>query len=163
MTTSTRARNLTGAIALLAGLLVLAGCGSDGKTVVTGNGDKVSVNGDKVTVDTGDGTATLGAGLPDGFPRDAVPLVDGKVVSGVKGTPGARFAWSVVLQTSSSVEAVTAQVKKDYAAAGYRAGQASVMGDVSILQFKNSTYEVGITASRTAGNVTVTYVVQSAG
>jgi hypothetical protein len=159
-----RVRTLAGTFALLAGLSTVAGCGDDGKTVVTKDGDKVSVDADKgeVTVESDEGTFTAGQGLPDGFPKDDVPLLDENVVSGVKGTPDGQFAWSVVMQTSRAIDDVTAEVQKDFAAAGYTAGQSTVMGDVSILQFTDDDYEVGVTAARTGEGVMVTYVVKDA-
>lgn len=160
-----RLRALAGAVALLAGLTTVAGCGDDGTTVVTNDGDKVSVDADggEVEVETGDGEVTAGQGLPDGFPEDDVPLLDEEVVTGAKGGAGAQFAWSVVMQTQRTVEDVAAEVKDDFADAGYDAGPATEAGDASVLQFENDTYEVGVTAARAGGSVTVTYVVRNAG
>jgi hypothetical protein len=162
MSHSTRFRSLAGAVVLLAGLSGVASCGDATKTVTTKNG-KVKVDGDKVTVETSEGTATIGKGLPDGFPKDDVPLLDEDVVSGVKGTPGGQFAWSVIQQTSRSVEDVTAEVKKAFTDAGYTQGQATEMGDVAVLQFTSDKYDVGVTAARTSGKVTISYVVKDAG
>jgi hypothetical protein len=161
MSHSTRFRSVVGAVVLLAGLTTVSACG-DGGTTVTSKDGKVKVDDDKVTVETSEGTATIGKGLPDGFPKDDVPLLDEDVVSGVKGTPGGPFAWSVVMQTSRSVEDVTAEVKKDFADAGYTQGQGTVMGDVSVLQFTSDTYDVGVTAARTSDKVTISYVVKNA-
>jgi hypothetical protein len=157
-----RLRSLAGAVVLVAGLSLVAGCGDGGATVSTKDG-KVKVDGDKVTVETSEGTATIGKGLPDGFPKDDVPLLDEDVVSGVKGTPCGQFAWSVIMQTSRSVEDVAAEVKKDFTAAGYTEGQGTAMGDVSVLQFTGDKYDVSVTAARTGGQVTVSYVVKDAG
>jgi hypothetical protein len=162
MSHSNRLRFLAGALVLLAGLSTVAACGDDGKTVSTKDG-KVKVDGDKVTVETSEGTATIGKGLPDGFPTDDVPLLDEDVISGVKGTPGGQFAWSVIMETSRSVEDVTAEVKKDFADAGYTPGQGTEMGDVAVMQFTSDKYDVGVTAARTSDKVTVSYVVKDAG
>jgi hypothetical protein len=161
MNHSTRFRSLAGAVALLAGLSTVAACGDGGTTVSTKDG-KVKVDGDKVTVETSEGTATIGKGLPDGFPTDDVPLIDEDVLSGVKGTPGGQFAWSVIMQTSRSVEDVAAEVKKDFTDAGYTQGQGTEMGDVSVLQFTSDKYDVGVTVARTSDKVTVSYVVKDA-
>lgn len=162
MSHSTRLRSLAGGVVLLAGLSTVAACGDNGTTVSTKDG-KVKVEGDKVTVKTSEGTATIGKGLPDGFPKDDVPLLDEDVLSGVKGTQGGPFAWSVVMQTSRSVEDVTAEVKKDFTDAGYTEGQGTAMGDVSVLQFTSDKYDVGVTAARTSESVTISYVVKAAG
>ena len=90
MTHSTRLRALAGTFVLVAGLGTLVACGDGGGTTVTTKDGKVTVDQDKVTVKTSEGTATVGQGLPEGFPEDDVPLLDEKVVSGVKGSDGGR-------------------------------------------------------------------------
>jgi hypothetical protein len=159
-----RLRALAGTFALVAGLGTLAACGDGGGTTVTSkDGSKVKVEKDKITVQTSEGTATLGQGLPEGFPKDQVPLVDEKVVSGVKGSDGGPFAWSVAMTSKKSVEELSAQVKKDYADAGYKSEQSTEMGDVSIHQFSNARYDVGVTIARTGDGITVTYLVKNKG
>jgi hypothetical protein len=160
---STRLRSLAGALVLLAGLSTVAACGDSGGTTVSTKDGKVKVDHDKITVETSEGTATIGKGLPEGFPKDDVPLLDEDVLSGVRGTSGGPFAWSVVMKTSRSVEDVTAEVKKDFADAGYTEGQGTAMGDVAVLQFTSAKYDVGVTAARTSGEVTISYVVKDAG
>ena len=162
MSNPNRVRSLVGTVALLVGLSTVAACGDNGTTVTTKDGS-VTVDGDTATVETSEGTATIGKGLPDGFPKDDVPLVDDKVLSGVKGSSGGPFAWSVVMQTSKSISDVTAEVKKDFADAGYTTGQGTEMGDVAINQFTSSKYEVSVTAAHTGGSVTITYLVKNAG
>lgn len=163
MTHSTRLRALAGTFVLVAGLGTLVACGDGGGTTVTTKDGKVTVDQDKVTVKTSEGTATVGQGLPEGFPEDDVPLLDEKVVSGVKGSDGGPFAWSVVMTSEKSVEELSAQVTKDYADAGYRADESTEMGDVSIHQFSNDTYDVGVTIARTGEGITITYLVKNKG
>jgi len=162
MSQRTRLRAVAGAVALLAGFATLSGCGDDGTTVSSGSGSKVTVDDDKVTVESSDGTATIGMGLPDGFPTDDIPLVDESVLSGTKGSAGGPYAWSVVMQSSRSVDALAAEVKQDYASWKSADGTGTSLGDVSILHFVNDTYEVGVTVARTGSNVTITYVVKDA-
>ncbi|HEX7716171.1 MAG TPA: hypothetical protein VF416_02705 [Marmoricola sp.] len=161
MSQRTRLRVIAGAAVLAAGLVSLSACGDDG-TVASGDGTKVKVDGDKVTVETTDGTATVGQGLPDGFPTDDVPLVDEKVVTGTQGSAGGPFAWSVVMQSSRSVDDLAAEVKKDYASWNSQDGPASALDDLSIQRFTNDKYEVGVTIARTGDSVTITYVVKNA-
>lgn len=161
MTHSMRLRALAGTFVLVAGLATLAACGDDGGTTVSTKDGKVKVDDNKVTVETSEGTATFGKGLPEGFPKDKVPLVDEKVVNGVKGSAGGPFAWSVVMTSSRAVDALSAEVAKDFAAAGYQADKSTEMGDVSIHQFTNDTYEVGVTIARTGDGVTLTYLVKN--
>jgi hypothetical protein len=161
----TRVRALAGAVVLIAGLGTLTGCGDDGKTVVTKDDDSVSVDTDdeSVTIDSDDGSVTAGQGLPDGFPSDDVPLLDEKIASGAASDAGGQSGWTVIMQTSRAIDDLTAEVKEDFAAAGYTVGEAMEAGDVTALQFENDQYEVGVTAARTVGNVTVTYLVRKVG
>ena len=163
MSQRTRLRVVAGAVAVLAGFTTLTACGDDGKTVSSTKGSKVMVDDDKVAVESSDGTATIGKGLPDGFPTKDIPLVDETVLTGTKGTAGGPFAWSVVMQSSRSVDDLAAEVKKDYASWKSAEGTGTSLGDVSILHFVNDTYEVGVTVARTGSNVTITYVVKDAG
>ncbi len=168
MTHTTRRPPLAGTIALTlavaTGVAGLTGCGSATGSASAKAGDKVSVNTDQgeVSVETGQGTVTASKDLPEGFPKGAVPLIDATVVAGTKGAPDGEYAWSVVMQTQRAIDDVAAEVKKDYAAAGYRTRQANQMGDVTIMQFADARYRVGVTITRTGETVTVTYVVRDA-
>jgi hypothetical protein len=163
MSRRTRVRVIAGAAVLLTGLTALTACGDDGTTVASDNGSTVKVDKDKITVESSAGTATMGKDLPEGFPTADVPLLDETVVSATKGTAGGPFAWSVVMQSSRSVDDLSAEVRKDYAAWKSDKGTGTSLGDVSILHFVDSAYEVGVTIARTGSNVTITYVVKDAG
>lgn len=152
-----------GAVVLLAGLATLSACGDAGTTVGSDNGSTVKVDKDNITVETSEGAATIGKDLPDGFPTGAIPLVHETVVSGTKGTAGGPFAWSVVMQSLRSVDDLAAEVQKDFASWKSDKGTGTSLGDVSILHFVDSAYEVGVTIARTGSNVTITYVVKDAG
>jgi hypothetical protein len=161
-------RALAVSATLAAGLAVLAGCGDGSATTIRTHADTSSAAADQPSassdaVETEDGTVTAGKAVPDGFPRDAVPLIDATVVTGARGVPGGHFAWSVVMQTPRPVGDVTGEVRKQFAAAGYTVGQANEMGDVTMLQFHSARYVVGVTAARTGDKVTVTYLVKNAG
>jgi hypothetical protein len=163
MTDSTRIRAFVGAIVLVPALAGagagLTGCGTEARSAA---GDKVSVSTDKgeTSVPTDQGTVAAGKELPDGFPKDAIPLIDATVVTGTTGAPGGQYAWSVVMRSPRAIDDITAEVKKDFATAGYRTTQAHEMGDVTILRFADASYRVGVTVTRTGGAVTVTYVVR---
>ena len=157
-----RVRAVLGTLALVVGLGAAAGCG-DEDTVVGKDTDRVSVDTDngEVTVDTDEGTFTTGQDLPDGFPVDEVPLIDEQVISGVKGQAGSPIAWSVVMQSSRSVEDLAAEVQKDYAGWTHPAGSLTSAADVSVLRFTDARYDVGVTIARTGSSVAVTYVVKT--
>ena len=167
MTPATRHPALARTTVVLALLVVVAGltgCGSAADAARGKAEDKVSVNTDQAEAGAGtdQGSAIASKALPDGFPAHAVPLIDATVVTGSKGAPDGQYAWSVVMQTQRAIDDVAAEVEKDFAAAGYRTRQAHQMGDVTIMQFADSRYRVGVTVTRTGGTVTVTYVVRDA-
>jgi len=162
MTSLLRTRAVAGTFVALVGLGTLAACGDGGGGATVSTKDaKVKVDDDKVTVETSEGTASVGRGLPDGFPEDAIPLADEKVVNGVKGTDGGPFAWSVVMTSERAVGDLSGEITKDFAGAGYKSDQSSELGDVSVHQFSNGTYEVGVTVARTGDGVTITYLVKN--
>jgi hypothetical protein len=68
-----------------------------------------------------------------------------------------------VLQSSRAVSQVSADVRKDFADAGYTAGPGNEVGDLSVMQFTGPKYDVGVTAARTEGRVVITYVVRDVG
>ena len=165
MTHSPRRSALLGstalAVALTAGATGLAGCGSATRSASGEAAVKVSASPSPgAGVETEPGSATPSKDLPVGFPKDAVPLIDATVVTGTQGAPGGQYAWTVVMQTQRAIDDVAAEVKKDFTADGYRTRQADEMGDVTILQFADARYRVGVTVTRTGGTVTVTYVVR---
>lgn len=158
-----RLRAVAGAAVLAACLTLIAGCGDDSRTVVDADAGKVAVDDGRVTVETDEGTATVGQGLPEGFPEDDIPLLGEKVVTGVQGQPDGQFAWSVTLQSSRAVDDLEAEVKEDFDDAGYTEAEAVTMGDASILRFRNDTYEVGVTIARSGSSVGINYVVTEVG
>ena len=164
-----RARAAVGALVLAVGLGALSGCGGDD--------DKTGRAADEVSADTlatpepgagsqdstSPGVPAATEGLPQGFPSEDVPLLSEEVLTGSAGDPDGEFAWSVVLQSSRAVSQVSADVRKDFADAGYTAGPGNEVGDLSVMQFTGPKYDVGVTAARTEGRVVITYVVRDVG
>ena len=162
---TTKVRNVV-VVALLAAGLGLTGCGSDSKTVKTADGSKVTVkkDGEGLTVKNDQGEFSVGQGLPDGFPKDEVPLVDGKVLSASKGADGTRFVWSVLIQVDSSVDDAAASAKSKLEGAGFTAGENSMtMGEMSVNEYNSSKYKVSVTVVKNDEGTVVTYAIQNAG
>jgi hypothetical protein len=167
-----RARALAAALALMGCLGALAGCGDDAKTGSTAADEPAA----DVSTSTGSPSAgseetgntdvphiTASEGLPEGFPSDDVPLLHEKVLTGSAGGPDGEFDWSVVLESSRAVSDVAANLRKDFADAGYTAGPGNEFGDLSVMQFKGAKYDVAVTAARSESHVIITYVVKDAG
>lgn len=165
MTRPLTLRAVVAGLVLVAGLGTLAACGSDDKTGSTA-GDGASASGPPdattTTAPSASTDVTPAEGLPDGFPTGDVPLLDEPVLTGSAGGPDGEFAWSVVQQSARAVSDVSADVRKAYAAAGYTAAPGNELGDLSVMQFKGTKYDVGVTAARTEGHVVITYVVRNA-
>lgn len=161
-------RVVVAGLVLVAGLGTLVGCGSNDTTGVTAtDGTSASSpgapSGTVSTVPSASADVTPAEGLPAGFPTDDVPLLDEPVLTGSQGGPDGEFAWSVVQQTSRAVSDVSAQVRKNFTAAGYTAAPGNELGDLSVMRFKGPRYDVGVTAARTEGHVVITYVVRDVG
>jgi hypothetical protein len=157
---SRRMRAGAGTLALVACLATLTACGDGGSTADSSAQGKVLTGTDDSDAPaSASDTVTAGQDVPDGFPDD-VPLLDATVVAGTQGAPGGDFAWSVVVQTPRAIDDVTAEVTKSFRGAGYTAGQANEMGDVTILEFTSPEHVVSVTAARTGANVTMTYLVK---
>ena len=159
---TSKVRNLS-VIAVLAASLTLTGCG--GKTVTTSDGSKVHVdgNGDSATIKTDDGEISVGKGLPDGFPKDDVPVIDATIIGGSKGAAGGPFAWSVVVQADGDATDVFGEVKSKLEGAGFTSGQGMDMGEVHTGQFTSAKYDVSVNVAKTGDKVTVTYLVRLPG
>ncbi|RNL62070.1 hypothetical protein EFK50_09615 [Nocardioides marmoriginsengisoli] len=148
------------AVLVVAGL-GLAGCGDD-ETVTMPDGTKVSADSDgkSASIKTDEGTITVGKGLPEGFPSDDVPVVDGKVIGGAKGTEGGPYAWSVILQAEGSAEDVFTQISEKLKNAGFSSDEGMQMGSVYTGSFKGEKYEVSVNAAKVADGISVTYLVR---
>lgn len=156
MTHAIRLRALAGVVPLAVVLAAAAGavaaCGDDGgpTTVATRDG---TVNADR-------GSATVGQGLPEGFPADDVPLLDEEVLNGVKGTDGGPFTWSVVMSSDRAIDDLSAELTNRFAAAGYRTTQSTALGEVNIHRFNDRAHDVSVTIARTGDGTTITYLVK---
>lgn len=146
-------------LALVAGLGSLTACGDGGTTTTRTDGTVKASPGDgsAKTVEVSPGAHP---GLPEDFPKD-IPLIDEKVVNGVKGAEGGPFAWSLVMTSDRAVSDLSTEVLSRFSAAGYRVEQTHDLADVSIHQFSNATYDVGVTIARTGDGMTITYLVKN--
>lgn len=164
-------RRLAAALVSLTSLLLVSGCSNAAdkaseKAVekqiekqAADNGEDVDVNVDEgqVTVDSSDGTMTIGKDeLPDGFPIDEVPLLDGKIIMGMAAE---GEGWTVAIQVdgddvSGAVKAAADKLK----AAGFTEDASGMtMQDMAVM--KNDKYSVVMNGTSTTGQAVVSYVV----
>jgi hypothetical protein len=150
-------------VALMVAGLGLSGCGDD-KTVTMPDGSKFSADSDgkSATISTDDGQVTAGKGLPDGFPAEDVPVVEGDIVGGAKGVDGGPYAWSVILKAKGETVDVFAELSEKLKNVGFTAARSMQMGSVSTGSFTNDKYEVSVNAAKVDDAVNVTYLVRNA-
>lgn len=105
------------------------------------------------------GRVIVEPGLPSGFPKDDVPLIDAKVLNGTVGEPGSKYDWSVVLQPTGDLKVLADKAAANLEGAGFTAGPKSDLENLQVRQFSNAQYQVGFTATRSADGIIATYVV----
>lgn len=151
---------------LAAGLLLpaLAACG--GETLAeqaaeqaaedAGTDIDVDIDDDEVTIEGEDGTYTVGSKLPDDFPTDDVPLVDGDVVS-AQSIAGSSF--TVIIATDSSAEAAIDDAVGLLEDEGFAVTEDSPMASAGGAELSDGSYLVKLLA--TEG--TINYVIEKQG
>ncbi len=117
----------------------------------------VDVDGDKVKVESSDGTAVIAGGeLPDGFPADAVPVLDGEILVGVV-VKGEGFQVTVQsdLDPEAAFDAAVARLESAGVAAQEGGG---FLGPRSAVLEGNG-YSVLLSANDASGATAVSYIV----
>lgn len=135
-------------LALLAALVLaptLAGCSVIESTV------KDSVEQGIRDATGGDFDVNLDEGLPDGYPVDAVPVVDG-TVNGGRGTVDGKDTFVVTVQATDAATAA----KEALVAAGFTVDAEIANGDGSIVTMSTTAYDVKLVASADSILYTVT-------
>ena len=124
-------RTVTIMIAGLTAVFALGACGaandavSDGAkgAIESATGCKVSdasKNDTKVQCKNGKSSFSVGTGqLPDGFPESAVPLPQGKIVSGVSTEVNGKPAYNVTVKVDGSVSSAADDYKQALEAKGF--------------------------------------------
>lgn len=116
----------------------------------------VDVNGDEVKIETSDGTIEAGTGnLPEGYPQDDVPLVDGEVQMGI--ATGEGFSVTIAYDGDPAAAFDDAVSRLTDAGLAVEADSA-VLGENSAALTGNG-YSVLVSASDVTGSTSVTYIV----
>lgn len=139
-------KKITVFLVLVMALMLLAGCGSE-KTIKTDEG-KVSIGEDKLTFEGKDGSKTEmnvadGKGekvaLPDGYPKDLLPIVDdSKIIMANKNEADGKATYLISFTCSKKAKDVneyykgvlkdttdlnTSQINEVYTLTGYKGDQ----------------------------------------
>lgn len=126
-------------LALLAALVLaptLAGCSVVESTV------KGSIEQGIRDATGGDFDVNLDEGLPEGYPADAVPVVEG-TVNGGRGTVDGKVTYVVTVQAADAATAA----KDALVAAGFTIDAEVANGDGSIVTLSTTAYDVKLVAS----------------
>jgi hypothetical protein len=155
---------LAPALAVVA--LVTAGCGGGASEQSaessiekqieeeTGGDADVDIDGDEVTIETSDGTLEAGTGnLPEGFPEDKIPLVEGEVLVGIKAEGG----FQVTVKYDGTPADAFAAASSLLTGAGFEAAEGGPVGDTGM--FEGNGYEVMVGAADATGDTAVSYFI----
>ncbi len=166
-------RRLALLVALLLGAALVSGCGADEiadqatekaveKQLEDAGGDDVDIDIDDETVkvETSDGTFEAGTGdLPEGYPADQVPVVDGTVMFAVSDGDG---GFSVAVEYDGSADEAYAAAEQALTGAGL-----SPSDEIDTLEgsnsgvFQGNGYEVLVSVIDSAGSPAVNYIVSA--
>jgi len=157
-------RRAAAAIGLFLALTACGGGVDDGPTLTP---DGVSANTSKdgdISIETDDGTGSFtsatGGSLPDGFPADEVPIVDGEVQSGISMNNDAEEGYAAVI--------VVKQADHDAAVAlltakGFTVEDSFSGGGTETSQMKSPSWSVMVSTTNVDPEmITVSYTVRKA-
>ncbi len=151
----------------LGSALVLGGCGGSDEDRAedaieqaaedAGEDVDVDVDGDDITIENSDGTVTMGGDLPDGFPEDDIPLVDGAIQLAM-GAEGEGWQISIYVDSPSD-EAVAAGVSL-LEGAGFSVDEEAVMGDNSTATLSSDAYNIFLTGTAADSQTALLYSIE---
>lgn len=162
-------RRRSALVALMLGAaLALGGCGGSDEERAedaieeaaeeAGEDVDVDVDGDDITIENSDGTVSMGGDLPEGFPEDDIPLVEGDVLLAMGGE---GQGWQVSLAVDSSAEDAMAEARGLLEGAGFSVDEEAVMGEMSTATFSSDAYNVYVTAAEADGETSLIYAIEN--
>ncbi|MEG9227529.1 hypothetical protein [Aeromicrobium sp. Sec7.5] len=146
-------------------LFVSSACGSDGVTIPTSDGD-VTIDQDEgqVSLDDGEGNSfSTSAELPDGFPEDDVPIVEGTIVQGVAVDQDGSAGFSVTLEVDGSVAEVYDEAKGLLEDAGFTSSLDSSGQGFATAGYDDGTWTVLVNVGEIGDTSSVSYTVAKSG
>lgn len=120
----------------------------------------VDVDDDGVTVESSDGTVTMGGDLPEGFPAEEIPLVDGDVLMAIG---AADQGYQVSLDVDAAPADAMSEARALLEDAGFAVDEEGVMGGLYTATLSSDTHTVYLTATEAEGRTTLMYAVEVAG
>ena len=162
--------------ALLAAALTLAGCGGSDDPEPTSGAlapstapsafpspsatVRVDERNGSLEIEGLGGSVSTGSRLPEGFPAQEIPVVDGDIRSGSRGKAGGPYAYSVIVRVrGTSATEVMAGITAQLTGVGFTAAASPGTDTISASSFSGPRYDVGVNVIRAEGTTTVTYVV----
>lgn len=177
-TPTTRRRRIAAATGLiLLAALPLGGCGGDGSPSVKdvldiadgegsidtdGDGEDdlaLERDGEDVKIESGDGSIAIGEELPEDFPVDDVPLVEGRVVQGTTYAAGDSVGWTVGVVHDDAVPATLDRVAGDLTGAGFEELSRFSAEDGAVLGVTKDSYTVQVSFGVQDDGTLVAYTV----
>ena len=148
--------------------LTLTGCGAAEDEVAeqlteeaieqAGDGTEVDIEGEDVTLTDENGdTSSIGTDLPDDFPVDDVPLLDGTIVSA---TGVAGESYMVMMDVEGEPEALHEEAVGMLTDAGYTNDTEMTQDGYYATTMTKEGFNVGVTSVAGEGVTSVQYVVQ---
>ena len=162
-------RRRSALVALMLGAaLALGGCGGSDEERAedaieeaaeeAGEDVDVDVDGDDITIENSDGTVSMGGDLPEGFPEDDIPLVEGDVLLAMGGE---GQGWQVSLAVDSSAEDAMAEARGLLEGAGFSVDEEAVMGEMSTATLSSDAYNIYVTAAEADGQTSLIYAIEN--
>jgi hypothetical protein len=148
----------------LAAAVLVSGCGSDERTAEqameesSGRELDVDIDDDEVRVETDEGELSVGQSLPEDFPVDEVPLLDGAVMSA---TAMAGRGWVVNLEVGTEVGEAAEEGKQRLAVAGFEVVSESSTPELVSVFLTNDGYDVSLSTTATESGTQATYTVSA--
>lgn len=146
--------------------LVLGGCSSDEKQAEdaieeaaedAGEDVEVDVDGDDITIENSEGTVTMGGDLPEGFPEDDIPLVDGTVIMGIGAT---GQGYQITIQVDSDVADAVDEASGLLEDAGFTLDESGSYGDLETATLSSDAYGVVLSGASAEEGATLSYSIE---
>jgi hypothetical protein len=174
MTTLARARRSTRTLLGLAAagtLLLASGCGAEDvadrvaeKAIENAGGGDADVDFDvdsgELKVETDEGSFSSGGSLPDDFPSDQIPLVDGDVIQAASSQQTGASGFVVLVMVDAGVDEALAEAERLLLDAGYEGDpeMAEIPG-MTVRQLTKAPYAVLLSGYEADGGTAVNYVI----